>query len=367
MFRFLRWQGVGALMVVGLMGCLNEGSKNESPKGVMEQTEAAPIELPRCEPSDARIRVDYWMPEYLEWKSSLSSVPEERNGRVVYIKFWMAADPAGTCGAEGALHLRAAQDLSLPLDGVEVAFKGNSSFVQGACHVEGFFMNHTHAGMWQGWTTTTYEALPTKDILLSGRHCLGSRVPEPPAEVAHGLGAYDRLLTVRQVAWAHPSEVGDEVALKLTFDSAVQAAPQEAFCKDVVCESLLRPGGGLGPGAKVKVAFGDDPSTPGNEHWVARLQVLTPGESVTLAPAPTAVPEVDYDALWALIQAQPQVFLSDCRETEARRAAHFGGMSPAEAKAFAAQGCDQLLVGYRTCMRQPKAQAKDCLAYQGED
>lgn len=85
MFRFLRWQGVGALMVVGLMGCLNEGSKNESPKGVMEQTEAAPIELPRCEPSDARIRVDYWMPEYLEWKSSLSSVPEERNGRVVYI------------------------------------------------------------------------------------------------------------------------------------------------------------------------------------------------------------------------------------------------------------------------------------------
>jgi len=367
MFRFMKWQGVGLLVAMGLMGCFNEGSKNSSTKGVTEQSEAAPIELPRCDSPDARIRVDYWMPEYLEWKSSLSSVPEGRNGRVVYIKFWMVADPAGACGAEGALHLRAAHDLSLPLDGVMVAFKGNSHFVQGACHVEGFFMNHTHAGMWQGWTATTYEALPMKDILLSGRHCLGSRVPEPPADVAYGLGAYDRLLTVRQVALAQPADGADEATLKLTFDPAAKASPQEAFCGGEVCENLLGAAGGLGPGAKVKVAFSDDPSTTGNEHWVARLQVLTPGESVTLVSPATAVPEADYDALWALIQAQPQVFLKDCREVEARRAAQLGGMSPAEAKAFATEVCDLSLAEHRTCMRQPKAKAEECLAYQGGD
>jgi len=258
-------------MLLGLTACSRElgtAERNDS------ATAAPPVALPACKAGDARTGVTLWMPTYSEWKQTLSSAPAEQNGKMLYIKFGKASmDKA--CGTPKPFFVPAARDLKDPrAGGVEVGFRGNSTARQGWCHVEGFFMNEVVVAYSMGWSATAYEAVDTKDVILSGRYCLADRVKEPTATELEGLGVRDRIVSIERAKVINRiGPRGHRYQEARLYFSPLPAGPVTAGCNLQECIELAA-GARLAP-LKAKVGFRQDPAAdPGAEPWVERLQAL---------------------------------------------------------------------------------------------
>ena len=124
-----------------------------------------------CAPDDTRSRVAVWQPvgnQYGYWTPE----PPQNNGQIVYIKSSMEADDVD-CTNE------ARNSFSFPVDphkategGLNVIVQGNVQQANGLCHFSGFYINEEVFGVHQGWSSTSFIAIPTKDIVLSGKYCL---------------------------------------------------------------------------------------------------------------------------------------------------------------------------------------------------
>jgi len=131
--------------------------------------------LPRCKPvGDHRTPVAVWEPGYTR-DGTLSSVPPQGKGRVVYMDLVTGPDYEACAGPEqngvfafevpsGTPGLRSG---SLHLTILEPKMKAT----RGGCHFNGFYVNEPVHSVEEGRSETSFRPLDTMEVMTSGRYC----------------------------------------------------------------------------------------------------------------------------------------------------------------------------------------------------
>jgi hypothetical protein len=133
-------------------------------------------ELALCKRSgEERTPIPSWKPEIggNDVDPNISSEPPQGDGRIVYIR--ISLPPGRPC----ASHTRDMYTFYLPSNpkhrdygGLEVNLRGNAADKDGRCVLEGFYMNQSGHGVYQGWVPTEFDAVDAQRVASSGTYCL---------------------------------------------------------------------------------------------------------------------------------------------------------------------------------------------------
>jgi len=131
--------------------------------------------LPSCKPvGEFRTPVAVWEPGFTN-DGTLSSVPPQGKGRVVYMDIITGPDYEACAGPEqngvfafevpsGTPGLRSG---SLHLTILEPKMKAT----RGGCHFNGFYVNEPVHSVEEGRSETSFRPLGTMEVMMSGRYC----------------------------------------------------------------------------------------------------------------------------------------------------------------------------------------------------
>ena len=131
--------------------------------------------VPICKKNDKKIRVQSWQPSFKK-DGTLKAEPPTGEGIIVYIKTAMDSSKV-ECGKANSdiFSIEFLNGLDRDNGGLAVNFPSASvQYVQGLCHISGFFMNKDVPGMHQGFIETYFEPVDYQKIVLSGNFCMKS-------------------------------------------------------------------------------------------------------------------------------------------------------------------------------------------------
>lgn len=146
-----------------------------SPGSVAPIAQTSGSAVPLCKTDDGLVPIPVWRPESVS-EDNWAPAPPQQDGQIVYIHA-ANSNPNSPCGQDDLI------SLSIPVDpndafegGLSVNLRGNTQFTNGACHLKGYYVNQDVQGIHQGWTETYFEAIETKEVVMSGRYCLESAI-----------------------------------------------------------------------------------------------------------------------------------------------------------------------------------------------